>query len=143
MEHLIIREACMHALDDINGIVKLCSDLFKEDGGTRDPYMNVNWPLEHGVEHFANLITRNGKVCFVAYIDNQIMGYLAGYVRDRSDINLTKSAVLESMFVDKRFRSQEIGSKLVNRFMEWLKKAGAMKVTVTAYASNKKAIAFY
>ncbi len=52
-------------------------------------------------------------------------------------------AELESMFVRKEHRNHGVGRQLVSSFLEWCKEKGAQRVSVSAYASNERAIDFY
>jgi hypothetical protein len=50
------------------------------------------------------IIARDDGMCLLAVAGNEAVGYLAGYVRDKSSYRLVKTAELESMFVKESFR---------------------------------------
>lgn len=135
-----IREA---GIRDVGMLVELSSALFREDAGTRDPLTNLDWPGEYGHRHFAELLGPGRSVCLVAEASGVAVGYLAGYVRERSPLRPVAVAELESMYVREGARGRGVGAGLVRRFLGWAGMRGAQQVSVTAYASNERAIRFY
>jgi ribosomal protein S18 acetylase RimI-like enzyme len=128
---------------DVQSIVKLSYALFQEDAGQRDPFVNLEWPKEEGKEHYSSIVARYNGICLLAIVDGAIVGYLAGYTRDKSSFRLVKLAELESMFVNEDFRGQQVGTKLVRKFLEWSREKEAQRVSVSAYYANSRAIDFY
>jgi ribosomal protein S18 acetylase RimI-like enzyme len=133
-----IRQA---TLADVTAVTQLNHALFQEDGGQRDPTLNLEWATEHGHDYFTKLISTG--MCFVALVEEAIVGYLIGYTRDPSSYRLVKTAELESMFVQTPHRGQGIGKALAQAFIHWAAEQQAHHITVTAYATNERAIAFY
>jgi len=129
--------------DDIPSIVELNFALFQEDAGQRDPYMNRNWPKEEGHVHFSKLISGSDSVCFLATTENETIGYLAGYLWDGGSLRPIKLAELESMYVRQPYRGQGVGRQLAAEFVKWARQRGVQRISVTAYAANTRAIAFY
>jgi GNAT superfamily N-acetyltransferase len=52
-------------------------------------------------------------------------------------------ADLESIFVVPDRRGDGVGAALVDAFAGWARQSDAAEVTVTAYAANERAVAFY
>lgn len=129
--------------DNINDIVKLSHALFQEDAGQRDRTVNLEWAIAHGHDYFSKFIGQEQKICLVATVAEAVVGYLAGYVSDASSYRLVKTAELESMFIQKPYRSQGTGTALAHNFIQWAKENGAETMTVTAYAANQPAVHFY
>jgi ribosomal protein S18 acetylase RimI-like enzyme len=128
---------------DVPIIVDLNSALFKEDAGQRDPFMNLKWPHEEGHDYFTKLLQSEKSVGLLAEIEGQVIGYLVGYLRQSSSLRPVRIAELESMYVQKEYRGQRVGQQLVRRFLEWSRKQGTERVSVTAYAANEEAVSFY
>lgn len=129
--------------NDVSAIVELNAALFQEDAGQRDPFMNLNWPREEGRDYFTELLRRDKSIGLLAERKGEAVGYLVGYVRGGSSLRPVQMAELESMFVKEEFRSQKVGQQLVNEFTAWVAGRGAERVSVTAYAANEGAVAFY
>jgi GNAT superfamily N-acetyltransferase len=130
-------------LADVPSVVALNHALFQEDAGQRDSTMNLNWAREHGNAYFARYFESDSSIIFLAEAGGQVVGYLAGYLQPPNDYRLVASAELESMFVESEFRAQGVGKQLAQEFIEWSRGKGAARMTVTAYAANPNAVAFY
>ncbi|MGW5610951.1 GNAT family N-acetyltransferase [Streptomyces sp. NPDC003753] len=117
--------------------------MFAEDAGTRDPSINIDWPLQHGPQRFATGIDDPNRLLLVADCDGEVVGHLVGALRDTSAMQPVKVATLVSMYVQPAFRRGRIGGRLVAEFIGWAKDAGAEAAEVTAYSSNTEAIRFY
>ena len=128
---------------DIGALVRLCSALFVEDAGTRDPSTDVDWPKAHAQSHFLSLISRDDALCLVAKSGRTMVGYLAGYVGGPAGIRPVTTAELQSMYVEAGSRGNGVGSALVGGFLAWARDRKAGRVSVTAYASNDAALRFY
>ena len=129
--------------DDISAIVELNFALFQEDAGQRDPYMNLNWPKEEGRAHFFKLISRGDSLCLLATSGNEAIGYLAGYLWDGGSLRPMKMAELERMYVRRPYRSRGVGRLLADEFVRWARQNDVQRISVTAYATNTRALAFY
>ncbi len=128
---------------DVEAIVELSSMLFQEDGGRRDPWMNVDWPRQEGAEYYLGHIAGEDSVCLLAEAGGRAVGFLTGYVREWSSLRPVELAELESMFVMPAYRDEGIGQDLVNEFVAWCRGKGAKRVSVTAYWANEGARRFY
>ena len=128
---------------DVGALVRLCSALFVEDAGARDPSTDVGWPGAHGWDHFHSLIARDDACCLLARSGRAPVGYLAGYVGEPTEIRPSRIAELQSMYVEAGSRGRGVGSALVNGFLAWAGGRMAGRVSVTAYASNGAALRFY
>jgi ribosomal protein S18 acetylase RimI-like enzyme len=130
-------------LEDIGILVRLNIPLFHEDAGQRDPFTNLNWPETQGDEHFTERVTDKHSQCLLAETDDQVIGYLAGYVNEQTELRPIQVAELESMYVREDYRSQGVGTNLTTAFLEWASAQGADRASVSAFAANERAIAFY
>ncbi|MFO7168058.1 MAG: GNAT family N-acetyltransferase [Chloroflexota bacterium] len=128
---------------DVGAIVALNDQLFQEDSGTRDPLVNHAWAREHGAAYFGGMLERASYICLVAEAQGAVIGYLAGHTRDANDYRPAITAELESICVAPAWRSRGAGEQLVRAFLSWAQERGAAFVTVTAYAANERALAFY
>jgi ribosomal protein S18 acetylase RimI-like enzyme len=69
--------------------------------------------------------------------NNRIVGYAVGTVDRR------KTAELDSLFVEKQFRNRGIGSRLVQRMVDWLNRQHPAVVTVNVAVGNEATFDFY
>ncbi len=128
---------------DVGALVRLCSALFREDAGPRDPFTDVRWPVAHGRDHFLSLISRNDGLCLLSKSGQTPVGYLAGYVGEPAEIRPVRVAELQSMYVEPGSRGRGVGSALVDVYLAWARGRMAGRVSVTAHASNHAAVRFY
>lgn len=134
---------------DLATIVGFSDALFREDAGTRDPFMNLAWAWEAGAAYFAGRLAAAAALTLIAEADAEAdavarpVGYLTGYLRQADGLRTVPIAELESVFVDPAFRGQEVGARLVGAFVEWSRDRGARRVAVSAYAANDGAVRFY
>jgi GNAT superfamily N-acetyltransferase len=136
----IIRKA---KAEDLRAVQDLNHALFESDSSSDDT-LNLNWPYEDGEEYFRRMIAGETGVCYVAEVNDEIVGYLAGSIKlEQPSYSTVRRSELENMFVKEEFRSQGIGEKLAKTFLQWSKSSGVAKSFVQAYAPNQRAIAFY
>lgn len=128
---------------DVSAVVALSDGLFQEDSGTRDPLMNHDWAKTHGLRYFGGLLENPAYIVLVADSGGEVVGYLAGLCREADTLRLVRSAELESMFVAPGWRGRGVGQQLAERFLAWARAHEVAWVTVSAYAANTQALAFY
>lgn len=127
---------------DIDGLLASQIGLFAADG-PREPIRNQNWPRDHGVEWIKANLANPDWLALVADADGQVVGHLDGVYRPPSEMWTAQRATLISMHVHTDWRGRGVGTQLVDRFKEWARERGAVRLHVTAYASNEGAIRFY
>lgn len=110
-----------------------------------DPLLVMDWPYEkEGADYFKSRISGEEGVCFVAEVDGEIVGYLAGgMIKPHSEQPVKRRSKLENTLVKETFRNQGIGKKLFNAFIKWSHAQGAERIIVTAYTGNVSAVRFY
>lgn len=136
---VIIRSADM---SDLSAVQDLNHQLFQHDFEF-DPTLDIEWPYKSGKEYFASAISSNDKCCFVAIDGDEVVGYLAGSIKDKIDYSTVTFAELDNTLVDEKCRGQGVGKKLFYEFRKWAKDNGADKIVVSAYYGNANAVNFY
>ena len=142
MKNLKIRKA---TIADLKSIQNLNLMLFKKEIVDFDNTLDVNWPFsEIGRKNFKEAIIKDNRIVFIAEIDSNVIGYIAGRISSVPDYRKAKKmSEANNMFVSKKYRSGGIGTQLMRKFLEWSKKKGVKRVHLVASAENKKAIKFY
>lgn len=130
--------------DELQAIQDLNYQLFVHDE-EYDPLLNMDWPYQdEGTKYFQSRIKGKEGVCFVAEVDNKVIGYLAGsVVASYPYRKIQKQTELENTLVLEEYRGQRIGEQLFKQFVEWSKQQGAERIKVSAAANNVQAIKFY
>ena len=111
----------------------------------RDPALNIQWPYEEaGEKYFKEKISGESGVCFVAEENGRLLGYVAGRVDtqiDKTDTLLRSE--LENIYIEESARSNGVGKRLTEAFIDWCKENGSQSTVVSAYSSNTDAVIFY
>lgn len=103
----------------------------------------MNWPFSpKGVDYYKKLAGGEYGKCFIAYLDNKSVGYVALAIKDFG-YRKSRYVEIENIGVDPEYRSQGIGNRLMEETEKWAKEQNATKLYVSAYCGNKRAIGFY
>src|SRR5438270_147008 len=84
---------------------------------------------EHAVNELLITIEKQEGKIFIAEVNSTPVGLIAGFTTQQSKINLlsvipTKLGVISDVYVDEKFRGQQIGSKLMKVMEDYLKDKG-------------------
>ena len=139
MENIIIRKANMEDLKDIQ---TLNNKLFELEYYNFDDTLKLNWPFENeSTEYFKNMI--ENEIVFIAELDKNIIGYLAGSISEEVSYITQSFAELDNMYVEDKYRRIGVGTLLIDEFKKYCKEENIQNIKVTASAKNSRAIKFY
>ena len=133
---------------DIDALVASVAGLFAEDAGASDPGVDTTWPDREGAGYYSGLIGDDACLLALAWAGDRgagdrVVGHLVGKLREPTDLNRDRIAVLESIRVHPDARNAGVGSLLVDHFRDWARRHDAGQASVTAYAVNTAAQRFY
>jgi GNAT superfamily N-acetyltransferase len=128
---------------DVDALVASVIALFREDAGTHDPAMDVDWPLREGSPYYAGLVGDPACLLALARDGDRVVGHLVGKLLEPEGIRLERFAVLESMRVDPGARRAGVGGALIGYFLAWARERGVRQASVTAFAANEAAQRLY
>ncbi|MET9265054.1 GNAT family N-acetyltransferase [Amycolatopsis sp. NPDC004079] len=131
--------------ESVPQLVASATSLFAEDGGQRDPWMDLTWPHREGPAYYADLVRQSDSLCLLALSPaGTAIGHLIGRIRRADPLRPGAVAgVLESMRVDPAHRATGVGTALADEFFAWARESGANQISVTAYSANESALSFY
>lgn len=75
-------------------------------------------------------------VIFIAQDEGKIIGFLTVMV-------FNKDASIEDVFIKEEYRHRGIGSQLMRKAIDWIRKVNATDINVHVVVGNEKAIDFY
>ena len=140
---MIIRKA---KKSDIDEIIKIADQLRKAEAPldkTKNIKLNSYLSEEYKKKELEYIASRK-KIFLVAVIDENIVGYVNGYVFENSDIYYKKPvAYLDCLCVDKSVRKQGIGESLIDEFTKMVKERGAKYIKLNAFENNIPAVSLY
>jgi GNAT superfamily N-acetyltransferase len=128
---------------DLDEFVASVTELFREDAGRHDPYMNLDWPAREGAAYYGGLLSDPSCLLALARCDGRGVGHLVGKLSEPSPLRRARFAILESIRVDPAVRGRGVGGLLVREFFGWAQARGAERASVTAFAANEAAQRFY
>lgn len=108
------------------------------------PELDPNWYYEEeGTKYLLKNIRNRNRVCLIAIIEDEIIGYASGLVLKEDSWRKMKRVELVNLVVTAKYRNNGAGHLLMNAFKEWGKSKGAERFKVQAAALNNDAIRFY
>jgi len=128
--------------DDWQKIQELNNFVFLNDA-PHDPDIDLNWPFsKKGVNYYKSLADGSYGACYLAKIDQLVVGYVA---LAEKDFGYRKNLALEieNIGVHPEFRSKGMGRLLVSQAKKHAMTKKLKRLYVAAYWQNKKAIKFY
>ncbi len=130
-------------LNDLAAVVDLANGLAQEDAGAYGIATNLGWARQEGETSFTRTITSDTGVVLLAEVDGIAVGSLTGAVHAPSAWRTVRVAEIVALYVRPEHRSRCVGEDLVRRYRAWAAEAGAERLSVSAFAANARAIAFY
>ena len=137
--NIIIRKA---KLEELSVIQDLNHDLFISDS-KNDTLLDLEWSYKEGSKYFQRRISGEKGICFVAKLNGEVVGYLAGAMSGLEPWRKESRAELENMYVKDEYRGKGIGTKLIEEFTRWARENGAQHIFLSVYSKNSSAQKFY
>lgn len=130
---------------DLDAIIALNHKLCIKENKEFDDTINPDYPTSsRGEEGFKEGIESPDSLTLVAKAGDRVIGYLAGGPAEIEDYRTVKKIYeAGSMWVDDKYRDNNIGTKLMDRFEDWAKERGATRLKVVVSVQNKGGINFY
>ena len=128
--------------EDLKSVQELNYKLFDLEYSNFDPALDMQWTFSEKGENYFKELIKNGTV-WVAVHDERIIGYLAGCIKGKPSYATKTLAELDNFYIDKEYRRQGIGKKLVLEFKKYCINLGIEEIKVTASALNINARNFY
>ena len=110
--------------------------------------------VENELKYDSRLENDSNKTC-TKYINDEdtlilvvedndnIIGYLYGYVFGRRGLIKGKCSVLDNIYIEDNYQNKGIGTELINDFKKWSLDKDIDYIEVNVYVNNDNAIKFY
>ncbi len=129
--------------DDFNGILKLAEELYRTEVPF-DKNLNKNYyNNQKAKDTLKKSILSRKKIHLVAIDNNDIIGYIDGYILDKEEVYIQKVAYLDHLCVSPNYRKQGIGKLLMDEFTEIMKKQDVKFIKLNAFENNISAVSLY
>lgn len=131
--------------DDLDDLVHLGAQLFREDAAEHDSFIDLTWSEREGRDDFLQLLASPSSLVLVARNgDRAAVGHLVGYTFASSPTRQPVTfAELRSMYVTAEHRSQGVGRRMAQEFLSWARAKGCVQANVSSYVANDRAQEFY
>ena len=96
-----------------------------------------------GRMRFRSRIADDDGAYFVARAGGRIVGFITGGVFPDSLMLKQRRAYLGNVFVEEHLRRRRIGSRLIERFVQWVESRGVTNILVEVRADHEGTIALY
>lgn len=102
-------------------------------------------PMEHifTKEEFQEIVSDDKKIAILAEEDKEVMGICITSIRDRSGMVNMKTAYVDELVVDEKYRRQGIAKKLFTETEKRAKELGAVRLDLMVWSFNKNALKLY
>ena len=109
--------------EEIGQIADLQQGLMFREKKIDPTYYDISKYAKEGFVEFAKkkIENRNSRL-LVAIVDDKIVGYIFGWIKERPPVfKLKRVGYISDCFMIKEFRGKGIGEKLVQRMLAWFK----------------------
>ena len=93
--------------------------------------------------YYESVIDKDNHYLYFAMEDNQIVGYIYGFMQDYGNVYINKVAQLDAIFVEENYRNKGIAKALINSFRDWANNKGIKHIELKVCNGNKDAINLY
>lgn len=128
---------------DFDKILKLSKELHEAELPF-DKNLNKNYyNNKKTIKDLKKSISSREKLFLVAELDNDVIGYVNGYLIDKEEAYIEKVAYLDHLCVNEKYRKQGIGKMLIDEFTSMMKEKNAKFIKLNAFESNIPAVSLY
>ncbi len=138
---MIVRKAKKSDIDDI---IRLADQLRKTEANLDKNLKDDAYLSEIYIERQLKYISSRRKIFLVLEIQGKVVGYVNGYLVENNEIYYKEPvAYLDCLCIDKSVRKQGLGKKLLDEFINAVKKQGIKYVKLNAFEDNIPAVNLY
>ena len=93
---------------------------------------------------YSSMLQSEDAVVLAARKDEQIVGFLSGEMKPSGSFDtIGKCGCIEAIQVHKEYRSQGVGTKLLEAFFSWAERKGAKQFQASTHARNVDALRYW
>ena len=130
------------SINDYDSVISLYKQLYDAEKVFDDNLVRKYIVDEKQEAKIIKRIKSRKEIFLVAEIDNKIVGLVDGYIIESIYYN-KKVSYLDHLCVDKKYRNNDIGYKLIEEFGKVAKKKGAEYIKLNAFENNIPAVSLY
>ena len=128
---------------DFEKILKLAEELYEAELPF-DKNLNENYyNNQKAKEDLKKLISSRKRTFLVAEENDNLVGYVDGYIIEKEEVYIEKVAYLDHLCVTRKYRKQGIGKILIDEFAKIMKEKGVKYIKLNAFENNIPAVSLY
>lgn len=103
---------------ELSSLIFLNQELFENEYLSIYPeFLSKRWLFNlNSKQYFSNMI--NNNYVFVAKLNNDVIGYLSGYIGNKNDTECNNIASIDNLYIQDSYRNLGIATKLINMFRD-------------------------
>jgi len=141
-ERILIKELDLN--DNFTELLELSKEFFYEYEKNHELFKIDAINESDIINYFTDFIGNDRKIAYIAIYEKKIVGYISLYYKDQPDYwTVKKIGDISGLMVDKNFRQNGIGKKLIMKAIEYFKQKGIEYYTIFTSVNNIKGISFY
>ena len=98
--------------------------------------------LKKSKKYISERLINNESIIFISLVDNHIAGFVQLYETFDS-LNLNKKLILYDLFVEKKYRKNSLGRKLMNKSKEFAIENNLQRIELSTAINNVNAQSLY
>ena len=131
-----IRKAKREDAQELNYLLTLLI----RDEGNYDKNIDMNFEVTNMYE---NYIDDDKSIILVALIDEQIIGYIYGFIKEKDETCINDIGILDALYVSDAYRRKGVADALIEEFKKWAIKSHLKEIEVNVLVANTKAHNLY
>lgn len=129
--------------DDFDKILKLAKELYEAELPF-DKNLNPNYYYnQKAKDDLKKSILSRKRTFLVAEENDNLVGYVDGYIIEKEEVYIEKVAYLDHLCVSKKHRKQGVGKTLIDEFTKIMKEKGTKYIKLNAFEKNIPAVSLY
>jgi len=142
------KEVLIKELDSENSfsdLIELSKEFFYEYENNNRDFFGIDSIDEIDIgNYFNSFMGKETSKAYIAIIDDKIVGYITVYIKNQANYWIVKKVGdISGLMVNKNFRKNGIGSKLLKRAIEYLEQKDIKYYTVFTSVNNVNGITLY
>ena len=125
--------------DDIKILNAFLTSLIRDEK-KYDNNINENIIVNY---YYETIINKDDNYLLVAEVDNNVVGYLYGYIENSGSVCIDKVSIIDALFVSEEYRGNGIANRLIDEFKKISKDNNVRYIEIKVCNDNKAAASLY
>lgn len=135
----------LSTLDDLTDLISLSREFFSEYESYHREFFKIDELTEQDITgYFSSFCDQPFRLAYIAVDDGRIVGYITVYIKEQAPYwQVKKVGEISGLMVQREYRGQGIGKKLLAQARDYLTTQGAKYFTLYTSVENNNGLRFY